>query len=176
VTTDRGLRVEVWLSTKEAKPGEWMQAVVRTTNVRSDTAWLWPAECDTSGTQVAVDLRPVMPAGEPQSRNAGAFKDQAIAAARILEQSFSPWDGHGSPLTGDGAVALAECTVASHLHPLAPGHSQVERFAWYPATSPATEGWADPLPAGTVSVHVHVPVLRRGARVPRKPTQPGCAG
>jgi len=142
-----------------------VQAVVRTTNVSKRDAWLWPGECDQSGTRVTADLRQVVSNGESQAGNAEAFKSLVTSASHAFREEFVAWAG-GEPATAWGAVALAECTIQPKPHRLASGQSREERFLWYPATALTTAHAALALPPGEVSVGVSVPVLRPRAEVP----------
>lgn len=162
-TTRHGIRVDLWLSSPTATPGEWIQGLVRTTNLRDTPAWSWSGECRTSGTRVGVDLAAINPSGVVQTGNAAAFKRQALRWT--TETGFTPWryldDYSGS--TGSG-YAFVECMIAPGTLKLKAGASLTERFAWYPADSLDGEVWFQPLPPGPVTVTVSWPYLTHGRR------------
>jgi hypothetical protein len=151
-------------------PGEWVQAVVHTTNLRDTAAWSWSGECLTSGTRVAVDLGHIIPPGAEQSGNAAAFKRQALRWTD--ESSFAPRrsirDWYAS--TGD-EYGFVECMISPGPLRLGAGATHVERFAWYPYDSFDGEVWLQPLPPGPVTVTASWPFVSRGERpsiVPRR--------
>jgi hypothetical protein len=162
-TTRRGIRVDLWLSSPTAAPGEWVQAVVRTTNLRDTTAWSWSGECRSSGTRVTVDLGAIIAPGEPQTGNAAAFKRQALRWT--TETSFAPRrsvdDWYAST---DSGYAYVECLTPPGPLRLKAGATRTERFAWYPYYSFDGEDWLQPLPPGTVTVTASWPYLGRGER------------
>jgi hypothetical protein len=162
-STRRGIRIDLWLSSPTVAPGEWVQALVRTTNLRDTPAWSWSGECLTSGTRVAVDLGAIIPPGEPQTGNAAVFKQQALRWT--TETGFTPWryldDDYASTGSGYGFV---ECTIMPGPLNLKAGASRTERFAWYPAGSFDGEVWFQPLPPGLVVVTASWPYLSRGDR------------
>jgi hypothetical protein len=162
-TTRHGIRVDLWLSSPTAAPGEWVQAVVRTTNLHDTTAWSWSGECRTSGTRVAVDLGAIIPPGEPQTGNAAAFKRQALRWT--TETGFAPRrsidDWYAST---DSGYAFVECPIMPGPLELKAGASLTERFAWYPYDSFDGEVWLQPLPPGPVTVTASWPYLSRGER------------
>ena len=150
--------MELWLSGPTVAPGEWVQAVVRATNVGSDTAWYWPGICSGS-TQILVDLSPVIAPGVAQTGNAAVLKKRAIRDSGAQRTSFTTLR---FLLEAEGGVAVspwAECTSPGEVAPLAPGVSIDEAFAWYP-----DGGVGQPLPPGTVPVAVHWPFAARGHR------------
>ena len=156
-STRRGIRVDLWLSSPTVAPGEWIQAVVRTTNLRDTTAWSWSGECLTSGTRVAVDLAGIIPPGETQTGNAAAFKRQALRWT--TETGFAPRrsvdDWYAST---DSGYAFVECMVQPGPLRLKGGASRTERFAWYPYDSFDGEVWLQPLPPGPVTVTASWPL------------------
>jgi hypothetical protein len=165
-TTRDGIRVDLWLSSPTVAPGEWVQAVARTTNLRDDPAWAWSGECRTSGTTVTVDLAPVISFGDEQTGNAAAFKAAAIRAGYITGQHFMarrylprPTAGASMPLADR---AFVECPIAPGPRGLKSGASATESFAWYAASSYDGEVWFQPLPPGQVAVTVSWPFLSRG--------------
>ena len=162
-TTRHGIRVDLWLSSPTAAPGEWVQAVVRTTNLRDTTAWSWSGECLSSGTRVRVDLSAIIPPGETTTGNAAAFKKQALRWT--TETGFAPRrsvsDWYAST---DSGHAFVECMVAPGPLRLKGGASRTERFAWYPYDSFDGEVWLQPLPPGPVTVTASWPYLSRGQR------------
>jgi hypothetical protein len=132
--TDRGVRVELWLSTPDAAPGIWVQALVRATNTRTEDVWYWPATC-TAGTLVRVDLSAVTPMGMEQSGNAAVLKDIAISDRGILEQTFDAYDDVLADQSSGAALRpLAECVTPGNVRRLGSGKTRTERFAWYVAT------------------------------------------
>ena len=162
-TTRHGIRVDLWLSSPTAAPGEWVQAVVRTTNLRDTTAWSWSGECLSSGTRVRVDLSAIIPPGETTTGNAAAFKKQALRWT--TETGFAPRrsvsDWYAST---DSGHAFVECMVAPGPLRLKGGASRTERFAWYPYDSFDGEVWLQPLSPGPVTVTASWPYLSRGQR------------
>ena len=162
-TTRHGIRVDLWLSSPTAAPGEWVQAVVRTTNLRDTTAWSWSGECLTSGTRVAVDLAGIIPPGEPQTGNAAAFKEQALRWT--TETGFAPRRSVGDWYAStDSGYAFVECMVAPGPLRLKAGATRTERFAWYPYDSFDGDFWLQPLPPGQVTVTASWPYLSHGER------------
>lgn len=163
-TTRRGIRVDLWLSSSAVAPGEWVQAVVRTTNLRDTPAWSWSGECLTSGTRVAVDLTAIIPPGEPQTGNAAVFKQQALRDRSSLGASFTPWRYLDALASTGSGYAFVECTIVPGPLELKVGASHTERFAWYPAHSFDGEVWFQPRLPGSVTVTVSWPYLGRGER------------
>ena len=164
-TTKRGIRVDLWLSSPTVAPGEWVQAVVRTTNLRDTPAWSWSSECRSSGTRVAVDLAAIIPPGEPQTGNAAVFKQQALRDRSVLETSFAPWRYIDDWYASSGSwYAFVECMTPPGPLKLKTGTSHAERFAWYPYDSFDGEVWMQPLPPGPVTVTASWPYLSRGER------------
>jgi hypothetical protein len=162
--TRDGVKVELWLSSPSVAPGEWVQAVVRTTNVGKSPTWYWPGECWTSGTRVRVDLSAIVPQGQPQSGNAATLKKAALAGE--LWDSFAHRRDarDGTVWPGDGRIVV-ECTnVTTAALSLKPGATREERFAWYPAHSYDGETWFQPLPPGPIEVTVSWPYVGRGER------------
>jgi hypothetical protein len=162
--TRHGVRVELWLSAPSVAPGEWVQAVVRTTNVGTTPAWYWPGECWTSGTRVTVDLSDIVPQGQPQTGNAAVLKEAALSGE--VSDSFPHWrdalDGTVWPGSGRAIVECTNPTTAAMS--LKPGAVGEERFAWYPASSYDGEHWFQPLPPGSVRVTASWPYVGRGER------------
>ena len=163
-TTRHGVRVELWLSSPSAAPGEWLQALVRTTNLRDDPAWAMSGECGASATWLSVDLGKVIPMGEPQTGNAAAFKAQAVGP--WLTTGFLPWPylRRFYTLASDMGFAPVECPFGSRPRKLGAGASVNERFAWYPAGSFDGDVWFQPLPPGEITATVSWPFLGRGER------------
>jgi hypothetical protein len=162
--TKHGVRVDLWLSSPAVAPGEWVQALVRTTNLRGEPVYAWANGCQTSGTSVTVDLSSVVPPGETQTGNAAAFKQEAIRGA--VADWFEPWREIRRYYTlGTGVRRdFIECTPVTPSNRLGPGASRDEHFAWYPASSFDEEGvWFQPLPPGAVKVSVSWPFISRGA-------------
>ena len=162
-TTDRGVRLDLWLSSTEAAPGDWVQAIVRATNVGDDTAWVRTGdECSNHTlTRVEVDLAPTTPMGIEQSGLAGDFKDRLLARG-LTDHFRSPTTVFGRDATGLTVHVLAECTnvrPAFLVEPILPGGTRTERFYWqagrrdpygprgrllplFPGTAPVTLTWA----------------------------------
>lgn len=166
-TTRHGIRVELWLSSPTVAPGEWIGALVRTTNLRDDPAWAWSGECRTSGTTATVDLSPVIPMGQEQTGNAAAFKEAAIWAGYVMGSSFSKRRDlpRSTSSAGDSPAAshaFVECGIAQGPRRLKKGATTTDRFAWYAASSYDGEVWFQPLPPGKVSVTASWPFLSRG--------------
>jgi hypothetical protein len=160
--TRHGVRVELWLSSASVAPGEWVQALVRTTNLRDTPVWSWSGVCGDSATRLDVDLGDIIPPGEAQDGNAAVFKEQALRWQDV--DAFTPWrylDDLAS--TGSGWM-LVECMPMSGPLKLNAGASKDERFAWYPAHSFDDEVWFQPLYPGPVEVTVSWPYLSRGER------------
>lgn len=158
----RGIRIDFWLSTVEAGPGAWVQAVVRATNTRADDVWYWPGTC-TAGILVRADLSTVTPMGIEQTGNAAVFKDIAISDRGILEQTFDGYDEVVADQSSGAMVRpLAECVTPGNVRRLGPGQTRTERFAWYVATLRA--GRVQPLPPGAVTVSVLWPYAGHGRR------------
>lgn len=167
--TRHGVRMRMWLSSTKAVPGQWLQLLVRTTNLDKSTAWSHSGECKTSGTLADVDLRPAIPPGREQTGNAAAFKEEVLSHA--MGASFTPWrylprEGD-TPVDGLVSGAWAECTTLPGPLRLKAGATLEERFAWYPAHSFDGDVWFQPLPPGTVPVTVEWPFIGRGERAPR---------
>lgn len=167
-TTRHGVRVELWLSTSSVTPGEWVQALVRTTNLRDTPAFAMSGECGRSGTSVTVRLDPQVPAGQSFTGTAGAFKRQ------VLRDSLLTWDGFGrrkdllrwNSARAAGAVpfGFVECTGGfSGSRRLGPGASAIERFAWYPVGGFEDDPWLQPMWPGAGAVTVSWPYLDRAA-------------
>jgi hypothetical protein len=161
-TIDRGIRLDLWLSSTQAAPGDWVQAIVRATNVGRDTAWVRTGDLCSPGTEtrVLVDLLAAMPQGVAQSGRAGAFK--ALALERGITDHFrSPVVIFGREAAGPLVDVWAECTIEPipQVEPLQPGRTRTERFYWqaverqtygrrgqvrplFPGTVPVTASWA----------------------------------
>lgn len=161
-TTDRGIRLDLWLSSTEAGPGDWVQAIVRATNLGDDTAWVRAGDrCSPgTGTRVEVDLLPTTPMGIDQTGLAEAFKDRLLARG-ITDRFRSPVTVFGRDATGMTVHVRAECTFlpSSLVEPILPGGTRTERFHWqagrrdpygprgrllplFPGTAPVTLAWA----------------------------------
>jgi hypothetical protein len=147
----------MWLSAPSVGQGEWIQAVVRTTNTRSDPAWMFPGECGDPGTTVSVDLEPVVRQGLPQTGRAGVYKRRAIRESVANSAGFERWRPQPSAPAGMRVSAMAECGGIPFPRAwlkLGSGATMEERFAWYPARamdSGRVSRW-QPLPPGTVTV------------------------
>jgi hypothetical protein len=161
-----GVRVELWLSPKVAMPGEWVQALVRTTNLRDTPAWSMPASCGHPGTFASVDARAGIPPGIEQEGNAAVLKRKAVRRAgegrfgldrRKELQRWYPRDA-----SSRAGWAFVECVGPMEPRRLGPRASTTERFAWYPATST----FLQPLWPGTADVTVTWPFLGRGDEPP----------
>lgn len=164
-TTRHGIRLDLWLSTSSAAPGEWVQAVVRTTNLEAVPAWSWPGECLTSGTWVSVDVSPVLPPGEEQTGNAAVLKRRAVSRSRGLYGGFGRWE-HLERNASQGTTSresrwtYVECPVGPRPLRLKPRATLEERFAWYTASA-LDDAWFRPLPPGTVTITASWPFLSR---------------
>jgi hypothetical protein len=167
-TTRHGVRVELWLSSSTVTPGEWVQAVVRTTNLRETPAYAMSGDCGRSDTSVDVRLDPEVPPGQTFSGNAGAFKRQVLRDS-LLTHAYL--DGRKDVLrwatdsaTGGPALAYVECPYPPPgPRRLGPGASVIERFAWYPVGSFEDDPWLQPMWPGAGTVTVSWPYLSRGA-------------
>jgi hypothetical protein len=148
----KGVVVRLWLERPSVGQGEWVQAIVETTNTRSDPVWMWPAECGTSSTRIAVDLRPVVDPGEVQMGKAAAYKRRAVNRSGALDAGFWPY---APPSQGTVEWSFVECMpiVPTPWIRLPPGATMTERFAWYPARIMGQDGSrTQPLPPGSVTV------------------------
>ncbi|MFV2063514.1 MAG: hypothetical protein ACC726_08365 [Chloroflexota bacterium] len=165
-TTKHGIRVELWLSTRTAIPGEWVQAVVKSTNLRDTPAWSMPFPCEGSGTVVTVDPRAGIPSGVEQQGNAAVLKRKAVRRGPYL------WDGFvrrkdalrwvtSSAGAGPGR-AFVECTGPSEPRRLGPRATVTERFAWYPTSSFDEGERFQPLWPRIATATVSWPFLGRG--------------
>ncbi len=167
-TTKHGIRVALWLSTPTAMPGEWVQAVVRTTNTGDTPAWFLPYPCLRSGTVVSIDPRSGIPPGIEQQGNAAELKRKAVRRGPYLWANFRDrkdvlrWVTSGAE-AGLGR-AYVECPATSQPRRLGSGASVTERFAWYPASSFDEDVWFQPLWPGTAPVTVSWPFLGRGSK------------
>ena len=174
-TTRHRIKMEVWLSSEHAAPGEWVQLLVRTTNLGRVPAWSASSECGSSGTSATVDLQPVIPTGQEQTGNAAAFKRMAIADSSALLASFLPWrylaDSSTAPADGLAVGSWAECGTLPGPLRLRARATLEERFAWYPAGSFDGRVWFQPLPPGTVPVTIAWPFIGRGGHPPRHPSR-----
>ena len=151
--TKDGIRVELWLSSLTVSPVEWVEAVVRTTNLADEPAWSLIGECGRTSTRVTADLRGAFSAGTSQPGSAGMFKRRAVDAAGVMRADFTSVPLGAAP-TGIRAVALPECSgIQWPVQRLRPGGSITERFAWYPARTVggSPERFA-PLPPGPIRV------------------------
>jgi hypothetical protein len=172
-TTDRGIRLDLWLSSTPAAPGDWVQAIVRATNVGDDTAWVSIGdEClQETLTEVSLDLRPATPMGDEQTGAAAAFKEAVVR--RYLEDHFrSPRYAYQRRASGPTVRAFAECTLPDPRFlaaPLAPGGTRTERFIWRAVRvmEERRGGRLQPLHPGTVPVTATWAMAGRGVR----PTQ-----
>ena len=167
-TTRHGVRVELWLSSKRVTPGEWVQAVVRTTNLRKMPAFAMSGECGRSGTSVTVDLDPQVPVGQTFTGNAGAFKSQVLRDSLLTHAGFDRrkdllrWNTASA--SRGGTFGFVECPFPPPgSRRLGPGASVIERFAWYPVGSFEDDPWFHPMWPGAGTVTVSWPYLSRGA-------------
>ena len=169
-TTRHGVRVELWLSSPIAEPGEWMQAVVRTTNLRRTPAWSTPGECGGSTTGVGIDARLDIPTGVEQEGNAAEFKRRAVRKGQVRGAGFDERKDVLRWVTGSvsngGIWGFVECLGPLEPRRLGPRASVTERFAWYPASSfDEDDGvWYQPLWPGTATVTASWRFLGRGAK------------
>jgi len=173
VSRHKGVVVKLWLERPSVGQGEWIQAVVRTTNTRKDPAWMWPGECGGSSTDIRVDLSRVVDPGTPQEGKARAFKRRAIRNAASNLDRFSMWE---PPREGSEEWMFIECPPP--LRPawkrLRPGVTMEERFSWYPTRHlELGEEFALPLPPGPVVVHAVVKYVGRGMPPPDHLTAAG---
>jgi hypothetical protein len=165
--TRHGVRVELWVSSSTVIPGEWVQAAVRTTNLRQTPAFAISGGCGTSATFVSVDLEPEVPPGQAQTGNAAAFKE------KVLRDGLSTHAGFGTRkdtlrwVTSTASMsprhAIVECPFGPGPRRLGPGASVTERFAWYPAGSFEDDPWFHPMWPGPGTVTASWPFLSRGA-------------
>ena len=166
--TRHGVRVELWLSSSRVTPGEWVQALVRTTNLRDTPAFSMSGECGRSGTSVSMRLDPQVPAGQTFTGNAGAFKSQVLRDSLLTRDGFGRrkdllrWSSAST--VGGQAFGFVECTGPfSGPRRLGPGASVIERFAWYPVGSFEDDPWLHPMWPGVGTVTVSWPYLDRAA-------------
>jgi hypothetical protein len=126
-----GVVVRLWLEHPRVEQGEWIQAVVRTTNSRSGPVWMWPHACGTSSTRIDIDLRPIVEPGVAQTGKAQAFKRRAVNRSGAVDANFSEYE---PPATAT-IWRFVECmpVVPTPWIRLRPGATMTERFAWYPA-------------------------------------------
>ena len=167
-TTRHGVRVELWLSSSSVTPGEWVQAVVRTTNLRDTPAFAMSGECGRSGTSVSVSLDPDVPPGQTFSGAGDAFKRQVLRDSLLTHDGFGRrkdvlrWNS--ASVSGGATFGFVECTGPfSGPRRLGPGASVIERFAWYPVGSFEDDPWFHPMWPGAGTVTVSWPYLGRGA-------------
>ena len=160
--TRHGVRVELWLSSASVAPGEWVQALVRTTNLRDTPAWSWSGVCGDSATRLDVVLGDIIPPGEAQDGNAAVFKEQALRWQDV--DAFTPWrylDDRASTVPGLDARGV-------HAHV---GSAEAQRrrlqgraIRLVSRHSFDDEVWFQPLYPGPVEVTVSWPYLSRGER------------
>jgi hypothetical protein len=151
-----GVVVRMWLSAPSVGQGEYVQALVRTTNTRTDPVWMWPGDCGDPGTVVRVDLSSVIRPGLPQDGQAAVYKRRAIRESGVRTGYFDRWEPRPGTADGTHVIVLAECTgvdFPAAWMKLRPGATMEERFVWYPARSMDVQDvrW-QPLPPGTVPV------------------------
>ena len=170
--TRNGIRLELWLSTDVAMPGEWVQAVVRTTNTRGVPAWSMPS-CGRSGTSIRVDANDPVPQGDDQVGNAAEFKRKAAKRALYLwervytrKQALRLVTGQAS---GWGSHGFVECPGPPEPRRLKPLATTTERFVWYAASSFDEQKWFQPLWPGSASMTVSWPYLNHGAKPEAQP-------
>lgn len=164
IARQHGVVVRMWLSASSVGQGEWIQALVRTTNTRADPVWVWPGECLTSSTSIDVDLSSIIRPGLPQEGKAAAYKQRAIRASGVLRSGFQRWHPRPSE-SGVQVSAWAECggyTFPPGWLKLRPGATTEERFVWYPAHLMGVR-W-QPLPPGTVTVQAAWRYVGHGPR------------
>ena len=166
-TARHGIRVELWLSSSTVTPGEWVQAVVRTTNLRDTPAFAMSGDCRRSGTSVDVRLDPEVPSGQAFTGNAGAFKRQVLRDSLLthayVDQRKDVLRWVTDSATGGPALAYVECPYPPPgPRRLGPGTSVIERFAWYPVGSFDNDPWLHPMWPGAGTVTVSWPYLSRG--------------
>ncbi|MFN8620674.1 MAG: hypothetical protein U0869_08035 [Chloroflexota bacterium] len=159
--TQDGIRLELWQSSPSVAPGEWVRFVVRTTNVGTDDAWQTPGSCDAAGARMTMDLAATIPAGEPQTGNAGELKARLLA--HIGESWIPQW--RYLPRLWQTATVLSQCLLGEAIHRLRPGQSLVEPFAWYAGIRQSDGGgpWLAPYP-GTANVIAEWPLVGRGRK------------
>ena len=177
-TTDRDIRLDLWLSSTEAAPGEWVQAIVRATNVGQGMAWVRTGDECTHATETEVDihLRPATPMGVEQTGNAAALKTHLVEG-HLADHFRSPRFAYGRRTLGLRVQVFAECTnirPRSLADPLAPGRTRTERFIWRAVeiVDERRAGRLRPLFPGPVPVKVSWSMGGRGAA----PTQERLAG
>ena len=170
----------MWLSAPSVGQGEYVQALVRTTNTRTDPVWMWPGECGNPGTSIGVDLSSIIRPGLPQEGKAAAYKRRAVRESGVLRADFERWHPRPDSATGTRVSASAECSgveFPAAWMKLRPGATMEERFVWYPAHSMDGHDFRwQPLPPGTVTVAAswhyvgHGPRPRPGRQ--RRPVHP----
>jgi hypothetical protein len=153
----QGVVVEMWLSAPSVGQGEYVQAIVRATNTRSDPVWMALGECGDPATTVDVDLSSIVRPGLPQTGLAAGYKRRAVRASGVRTASFERWRRSGPQDHGIQVSALAECTgvedPAASLREVGSGATIEERFLWYPGWDVLGGRW-QPLPPGFVPVTV----------------------
>jgi hypothetical protein len=160
-----GVRIELWLSTDRARPGEWVQAHIRITNTRDEAVWT-PGGCSRLA-HIDVDLSGVHAVGVTQVGEAGRLKAAILERASRERSAFRMLDYRYR----QGAVtvtrlALMDCNLdRSELARLAPGESLDVDAAWYPADE-LFEGTRlrRPLSPGTVRLIARYDHLGHGAQ------------
>jgi hypothetical protein len=166
-TTRHGVRAELWLSSSSVTPGEWVQAVVRTTNLRETPVFAISGGCGTSATFVSIDLEPEVPAGQAQTGNAAAFKEKVLRNGLATHAGFGTRKDTLRWVTSTASMgprhAFVECPFGPVPRRLGPGASVTERFAWYPVGSFEDDPWFHPMWPGTGTATASWPFLSRGA-------------
>ena len=167
-TTRHGVRVELWLSSSTVTPGEWVQAVVRATNLLETPAFAMSGECGPSGHLRVGAPRPRGPTGPDLHGECGTFKRQVLRDSLLTHAGFDRrkdllrWNTASA--SSGAAFGFVECPYPPPgPRRLGPGASVTERFAWYPVGSFAEDPWFHPMWPGAGTVTVSWPYLSRGA-------------
>lgn len=176
-TTRHGIRVELWLSSRTVTPGAWLEALVRTTNLRKTPAFAMSGGCRQSATSVALDLRPEVPPGQAQTGNAAAFKEKVLRRGLRTHAGFGKRKDILRWVTSAASIgagrAFVECPFAPVPRRLHPGSSVTERFAWYPVGSFEDDPWSQLLWPGPGTVTASWPFLSRGEPPTASPRRMG---
>ncbi|MFN8619850.1 MAG: hypothetical protein U0869_11310 [Chloroflexota bacterium] len=171
--TRDGLVVRLWLSAKEAAPGELVEAVVRITNTGADAAFGATGPC-LARPLLWSDLSAVVAPGDVQAGNAAAFKQLLVDDASV---TTAAWERDAArqlrPGAGVTVRALADCGPTGATYDRVGPHRTLEqRWSWYP-TDPLDRGDVPqrPLPPGQAPVTFTWLDAGRGGRPEHRPSR-----